>query len=262
MWVIKDDDSTIYLLGTFHMVKPGTDWRSAKINDAFASSDEVWLEATEGDDPTMIQSLAMKYGLDPQHPLSSKLPSDARAKLDEAAKAMGLRSAMLEPLRPWMAALTITVAPLMRAGYDPGMGIDKSLEGDAERAHKSVRTFETPEQQILLFANLPEETELKFFLQTLDETAAAPKMVDQMADAWLDGDLEALDSLVFDKMKQGAPELYDIMIVERNRDWSKQIATLMKGAGTTFVAVGAGHLTGDNSVQALLAQQGFDVARY
>ncbi|HET6158473.1 MAG TPA: TraB/GumN family protein, partial [Dongiaceae bacterium] len=190
------------------------------------------------------------------------LPSDARAKLDEAAKAMGLRSAMLEPLRPWMAALTITVAPLMRAGYDPGMGIDKSLEGDAERAHKSVRTFETPEQQILLFANLPEETELKFFLQTLDETAAAPKMVDQMADAWLDGDLEALDSLVFDKMKQGAPELYDIMIVERNRDWSKQIATLMKGAGTSFIAVGAGHLTGDNSVQALLAQQGFDVARY
>src|SRR5262245_44666356 len=86
MWVIKDDDSTIYLLGTFHMVKPGTDWRSDKIRQAFESSDEVWLEATEGDDPTVIQSLAIQYGLDPQHPLSSKLSPEAKAKLAEVAK--------------------------------------------------------------------------------------------------------------------------------------------------------------------------------
>src|SRR5262249_31310956 len=157
-------------------------------------------------------------------------------KLAEVAQSAGLKAAMLEPLRPWMAALAITVAPLMRAGYDPKIGIDKSLEGDASRTHKPVRTFETPEQQNLLFTNLPADEEMKFFLLTLDDAAAAPQAVDQMADAWEDGDLDGLNALVYDKMKRAAPELYESMIVERNRAWSRQIATLMKGAGTSFIA--------------------------
>ncbi len=262
MWVVKDADSTIYLLGTFHMVKPGTQWRSHKIDAAFESSAELWLETTEGDDPTKIPALILKYGFDPKHPLSSKLSPEANVKLADAAKVAGMRPAALEPLRPWTAALMITVVPLVRAGYDPSKGVDKELEVDAKAARKTVKTFETPEEQILFFANLPEDIELEFLAQSLEEAALAPKMVDQMADAWVAGDIDRLDELVFDKMKQGAPELYDKLIVQRNRDWSERIAAMMAGAGTSFIAVGAGHLTGDHGVQALLAKRGLAVARY
>jgi uncharacterized protein YbaP (TraB family) len=262
MWVVKDTDSTIYLLGTFHMVKPDTKWRSDKIAAAFDSSDELWLEADVSGDPAKTQALVLKYGLDPSHPLSSKLSPEMKDKLDQVATAAGLKPAKLEPLRPWVAALAVVVAPLMRAGYDPAKGVDRELGAEAKTAHKKIKTFETAEQQILIFANLSEAAQLDFLSQSLDEAAIGPETVDQMANAWIAGDVDTLGDLMLGKMKDRAPELYETLIVQRNRAWSERIATMMAGAGTSFIAVGAGHLTGENSVQSLLAKRGLEVARY
>ena len=86
MWVVKDADSTIYLLGTFHLTKPDMHWRSDKIEAAFKDSSELWLEASGDGDAAPLQGLVMKYGLDPAHPLSSKLSSDDWARVQSAAR--------------------------------------------------------------------------------------------------------------------------------------------------------------------------------
>ncbi len=262
MWVVKDEDSTLYLLGTFHLVKPGTHWWSDKIEAAFKDSDELWLEAVEQSEPGSLQLLVLSNGIDPERPLSSKLSAEELAALDEAAKAVGLPAAQLDPMRPWLAALTLTLVPLLKQGYDPKEGVDKTLEAGAATAHKRVRTFETPEQQILFLAGLSEQSELAFLSQTLKEIAAGPQYVDRMTTAWVAGDVKELDTMMVQQMKDAAPELYDTLIVRRNLDWSEQIATLMKGSGTSFIAVGAGHLTGEKSLQTLLEQRGFTVAPY
>jgi hypothetical protein len=262
MWVVKDADSTLYLLGTFHLAKPETHWWSDKIDAAFKESDELWLEASENGDTALLQSLVLKHGIDRAHPLSSKLGADDWARLDEAAKSAGLRASRFEPMRPWLAALTLAVAPLVKAGYDPQKGADKQLEASAKGSKKIVKTFETPEQQILFFAGMPEQAEIAFLLQTLDEVAAGPKHMDQLADAWAAGDTRQLDAMILERMKGAAPELYDTLFVRRNLDWSDQIAAIMKGSGTSFVAVGAGHLVGDRSVQAILTERGFTVTPY
>ena len=114
----------------------------------------------------------------------------------------------------------------------------------------------------MFFSSLPQQSEIDFLVQTLDEIAAGPKYVDGMARAWLAGDTHELEVMVLERMKTGAPALYDALIVRRNLDWSDQIETVMKGAGTSFVAVGAGHLVGDQSVPAILAKRGFTVAAY
>jgi len=262
MWVVKDEDSTIYLLGTFHLVKPDTHWRSDKIAAALKSSDELWLEASESGDAATVQGLVLKYGLDLSHPLSTKLGSDDMVKLQAAAKDADLSAAALEPMRPWLAALTLSVAPLVKKGYDPKVGVDRQLESDATAAHKPVKTFETPEQQILFFARLPERSEVEFLSHTLDELSAGTERTDQLANAWADGDIKQLDTIMVKTMKVATPELYDTLIVKRNLDWGDKIAAMMKGSGTIFVAVGAGHLVGDRSLQAILMERGFNVAPY
>jgi uncharacterized protein len=262
MWVVKDADSTLYLLGTFHAVKPGTPWRTEKMNAAFVASSDLWIEASEDGNELAIQALVMKHGMDLKHPLSTKISPETKVKLDQAAIDAGLKPSVLEPMRPWTAALAITVTPLLRAGYDPQQGVDKVLEADAKATQKPVHTFETPEQQILFFANLPPDTEIAMLTQTIEEAAKAPDMVERMAGAWLAGDIEALDALSFGPMKEGAPALYDTLIVQRNKAWTERIAILMQGAGTTFIAVGAGHLTGPHSLQTLLQARGFEVERY
>jgi len=262
MWVVKDADSTIYLLGTFHLTKPDMNWRSDKINAAFESSDELWLEASVHGDEATLQKLVLKHGFDPRHPLSGKLSGDDWAKVQSTAKLAGVPVQAVEQMRPWLAALTLVIAPLMKQGYDPKQGADRQLEESALSGNKIVKTFETPEQQLLLFSSLPEQLEIKFLAQTLDDIAAGPTYVDGMARAWLAGNTGELETMTLDRMKTGAPELYDAMFVRRNLDWSNQIATIMKGAGTSFVAVGAGHLVGDQSVPAILAKRGFTVTPY
>ena len=265
MWVVRDADSTIYLLGTFHAIKPGMNWRTEKIDAAFEASDEIWTEVDGMTDPetqNQIAALVMKHGLDPQHPLSSKLqPADAE-KLKTVVKDYELDPAATEMMRPWLVALTLGMAPALRDGYDMEHGVDYVLEADAKATHKSQKGFETAEQQVMIFADLSPEDELGFLLQSLRSPAESKEIIDRLADAWVIGDVEAMDKEMLLSMKADTPGLYDAMFTRRNVAWSRQLAAVMQGAGTSFVAVGAGHLIGDDGLPALLADLGFEVERY
>lgn len=262
MWVVKDVDSTIYLLGTIHMIRPGMNWRSDKIDDALEVSDEFWMEATENGDMEMLGGLIVKHGYDRARPLSSKLNSDDWARVQSAAKIVGLPISTVERMRPWLAALALGLKPATKEdGYDLTQGVDRSLEASARAVRKTVKTFETMEQQMQIFSSLPEESEVALLIQSLDEIASSKSAVDQMADAWMAGDLGVLEAKMVE-LKTSAPELHDLAFVRRNLDWCDQIAGIMKGAGTSFVAVGAGHMVGDQGVPALLMKRGFTVTPY
>lgn len=262
MWVVKDVDSTIYLLGTIHMIRPGMNWRSDKIDAALDASDEYWMEATENGDMAMLQGLIVKHGYDRTRPLSTKLNGDDWARVQSAAKAVGLPISTVERMRPWLAALALGLRPATKEdGYDFAQGVDRSLEASARTVRKTVKTFETMEQQMQIFSSLPEESEVALLVQSLDEIALGRSDLDRMTDAWMAGDLAALEAKTVE-LKTSAPELYDLAFVRRNLDWCDQIAGIMKGAGTSFVAVGAGHMVGGQGVPAILAERGFTVMPY
>lgn len=260
VWVVKDKDSTIYLLGTIHVLKPDTQWRTPVIDKALAESADLWLEV-EADDPAVMQPLILKYGVDPANPLSKKLSADDLSKLDAAAKGMGSSAAALDPMRPWLAGLTLSVVPMLKAGYDPASGIEAKLKAEAKAAGKPVRTLETAEQQIRFFADLPPALEMEFLKSALEDTADSPAVLDNMVKAWSAGDVEGLGKLMFDDMEKEYPDLYEVLLVKRNQDWAGQIDTLLDGKGVTVIAVGAGHLTGDDSLQAQLAKRGIKAKR-
>jgi uncharacterized protein YbaP (TraB family) len=260
LWVIRDEDSTLYLLGTVHVLKPDTVWRTPAIDAALASADELWIEV-ETDDAAALAPLVRRHGRDPERPLSSKLTADQKARLDAAAVAMGASSADFEPLRPWLAGLQLSMGPLMQVGYDPASGVEARLKALAREAGKPVRTLETLEQQIGFFADLPADAELAFLLSALDEVDSGPAMLDALVAAWSAGDVEALDALMVDQMAAEYPTLYDALLVRRNRNWAGQIQTLLAGEGVAVIAVGAAHLVGDDSVQAQLASRGLRVER-
>jgi uncharacterized protein YbaP (TraB family) len=260
LWVVRDEDSTIYLLGTVHVLRPDTVWRTPAIDKALAEADELWIEV-EADDPAAMQPLVARYGLDPANPLSSKLTPEQKARLDAAAAGMGASGAALEPLRPWLAGLTLSVGPLVKAGYDPASGVETKLKAAARAAGKPIRTLETLEQQIGFFADLPPAVELAFLLSALDEIDTGPATLDALVAAWSAGDQEALNALMVSEMAADYPELYQALLVDRNKDWAGQIQTLLAGKGVTVIAVGAAHLVGDDSVQVQLLARDIAVER-
>ena len=148
LWVVKDTDSTLYLFGSIHVLRPTTGWASPRVNAAFESASDIWFEISNPDDQAAMIPLIQQYGLSPQTPLSSRLTPEELAELDVAAKTIGASAAQLEPMKPWLVALSLSVAPLIKAGYDPQSGVELALKARAEAAGKSIHGFETLEDQI------------------------------------------------------------------------------------------------------------------
>ena len=80
MWVIRDKDSTIYLIGTVHLLRHETEWNATKVTKAVTESSELWLEVANIDDQASALPLITQYGMDPEKTLSSKLNAGARRK--------------------------------------------------------------------------------------------------------------------------------------------------------------------------------------
>lgn len=259
LWVVKDADSTLYLFGSVHVLRPTTGWASPRVEAAFDSASDIWFEISNPDDQAAIMPLIQQHGLSPETPLSSRLTPEENAELDAAAQAMGASAAQLQPMKPWLAALSLSVAPLIKAGYDPKSGVELVLKARAEAAGKPIHGFETIDKQIGILAGLPDDVQLVFLRETLKDYENAAAKLDEMVEAWARGDVATLDRVTITEMKDASPALYQSVLVDRNTDWANQIQTLLEGSGTAFIAVGAAHLTGDDSVQAILQKRGVTV---
>lgn len=259
LWVVRDADSTLYLFGTMHLLRPTTGWGSDRIDQAFASASRLIMEVDSPEDQSALLPLIRRHGLSPDRPLSSLLTPAELATLDAAARTMGGSAADMEPMRPWLAGVTIQSASVIRAGYDAGSGVEPILKARALAAGMDVSGFETPDEQIRMLAGFPEAGQLAYLRRSLDEFGAAQTEVDRLVEAWASGDVGTIRSLAVDPMRD-TPLLYDTLLVRRNTNWANQIETLLEGSGTAFIAVGALHLAGDDSVQQILRGRGVEVA--
>lgn len=263
LWAIRSDRATIYLFGTIHMLPAGADWESPRIAKAFGDSSDVWLELIDDDSPK-LGALVMQLGFDAAHPLSSRLSAAEFAKLDAAATSLGLPGGAktLDTMRPWQAALDLTILPVQQAGYDPTKGADQVLKRQAADAGKNLHGLETAEKQLHFFADMPPAQENLILESTLDEIDEGPAKIEDSVTAWLAGDVAEFDKLFLEFREPKYRPLYKTLIIDRNQAWAKQIAGMVKtGSGTSFIAVGAGHLAGPDSLIVALEHQGVTVER-
>ena len=261
LWVISDADSTIYLFGTVHVLRPTTGWATDRIDAAFDSADQIYFEISNPDDQAAVMPIVQQLGLSPQQPLSSLLTAEENADLDAATASLGMPAGQMNIFRPWLAAITLSVAPLIKAGYDPQSGVELVLKARALAAGKPVHGFETLDQQIGIIAGMPEDAQLAFLRSTLKTYDNASVELDRLVGAWSQGDVAAIEEYGVREMREESEAIYDALLVNRNTDWAGQIQTLLDGSGTVFIAVGAAHLAGDDSVQAILEQRGVHASR-
>lgn len=260
LWVVRDADSTLYLFGTVHFLRPTIAWESSRVVAAFHGADRLVLEVADPDDQTAVLPLVQQYGMAPDRPLSSLLTPEELARLDAAARTVGASAAQLDGLRPWLAGVMLSASALARAGYEPGSGADMILRARAVAAGKPVSGLETPEDQVRMLAGFPEAGQLAFLRRTLDDFDNALVVPDHLVEAWTAGDIETIEAIAVAPMRRDSERLYQAVLVERNTRWADRIEAMLDGSGTVFIAVGVMHLTGDDSVQAILGARGVDVA--
>lgn len=263
LWHISDADSDIYILGTIHVLPSDLDWRTGAIDEAFGSAGTVWFEAPANDPAAAIEMLTLvqQYGLNPPGTsLSSRIDPDTLSRLNQFAAEAGLPLATLEPLRPWLAAITLTAAYVQSHGFDPESGVEAQLWPIATERGKKLSYFETLEEQIRFFADLPGDVEVGLFEQTVLEYTESSDALDALVTAWQTANLGEIDRLVNGEMRDQAPEIYDVVIAQRNARWVEKIQSLLKDSGSHFIALGAGHLAGEEGVIEQLRAAGIPVA--
>ncbi|MGX1801899.1 TraB/GumN family protein [Brevundimonas naejangsanensis] len=261
LWVVRDADSTVYLFGTVHVLRPGTAWGSDKVDAAFASASDIWVEIADQDDQAVVMPVIQQHGVDPSCPLSSILSAADFAAFDKVAQANGASGAALDAYRPWLAAFMISMSGPTNAGYRSEAGVDKTLMDRARAQGKALHGFETADIQVRLIAGMSEEAQVAYLNNYVRNADGIVTNLDDTVAAWLKGDAAEAGRLNRVNTRDIHEDIHRAALIERNADWTNQIETMMQGAGTAFVAVGAAHLMDQDSVIDMLTAKGFTVER-
>lgn len=261
LWVVKDADTTIYLFGTVHVLKPGLSWFDEAVKTAFDKSDELMLEIVMPEDQAEMAKVMMPLAIDQTgKTLSSRLDADQLKAYQAAMASVGLPPAQFDIFEPWFPAITLSVLPLTKLGYDPEQGAEKLLTAHAKKAGKPVAGLETLSQQLGFFDALPETQQVTFLNAVVKDLDKLGPQLDKMVVLWAKGDPDGL-AVTMNESMAATPELAKTLLWDRNARWADQLKARMDKPGTVFVAVGAGHLAGEKSVQDYLKAQGLTVKR-
>lgn len=251
LWVVRDPDTTVYLFGTIHVLRPGLSWFDEAVREAFDRSDTLVLEMVEPDAAAQQRVVAAKAFTPAGPPLSAALPPKHRRALATAMAEAKVPTALYERMRPWFAAITLSLTPVEKMGFVAANGPEGVLSRAAAQAGKQVTGLETFEGQLGVFDTLRQPAQLQLLRSTLDELPGAGAQMERMVADWAKGDPDAL-AREMNASLQGSPEVTKALLTDRNRRWAAWIAERMRTPGTVFIAVGAGHLAGPQSVQAML----------
>ena len=259
LWLVGDEDTTIYLFGTVHALPPGVEWFEGNIANAFAASDSLVTEVVNKDDTAMAGQMIKLAMLHEGANLRDQLSPEQRAAYDKALADLAIPPAMLDRFEPWYAAMALSTLPLMKQGYSPENGVEGQLDKKASARKMPHQGLETVEYQIGLFDGLPADVQQRYLGEVIEQLPTIREDIAAIIAAWKSGDAEELARLM--NFGDSDPVFAETLLTGRNKAWAEWIDERMDKPGTVFVAVGAGHLAGKGSVQEQLAKRGIGTAR-
>nr|WP_315847947.1 TraB/GumN family protein [uncultured Rhodoferax sp.] len=265
LWKVSDADNSIYLLGSFHMLKASDYPLAPSVNAALADVQQVFFEVAprEMADPAlparMMQAATRTDGKTLQQAVS---PATWRALQRYAGKNQ-MDVAGLQGLKPWFVGMLLALTESQKLGLNPALGLDRHLMDRAAQAGKSTQGLETADAQIAMLDSLDATLQDAFLQDTLREMGDFKGLFEELHTAWRQGDVAALERTALAEMREQYPVLYQRVNVDRNKAWLPQLDALLrdKARDNVLVVVGALHLVGSDGVVHMLADKGYRVER-
>lgn len=254
LWKVSDEDTTIYLFGTVHVLPKELVWYDAEIDAALSASDTVVTEIRmDPESEAAMGQLAQSRGVFTDGTtLRSLLNEEQTASYEAALAGLGAPPQAFDPLKPWLAGLTLSLVPLIQQGYDPNSGVDKVIISQA--GERTQEALETAEFQIDIFDGLPQEAQVAFMMEAVTGMSKVKETIDSMVAEWVEGDPDGLAEVMNADLSD--EKLAEKLLYQRNATWAEWIDNRLDTTpGTVFIAVGAGHLAGEKSVQDYLSDR-------
>lgn len=259
LWKVEDADTAIYLFGTIHALPAGVDWFRGPVASAFESADELVTEVAESS-PAQVQGAVLGMAVLPAGvSLRDQIAPADRHPFEQALHKLGMPATALDRFEPWYAAIALATVPLARDGFTTENGVEALLDRRAKDGAKPHIGLETAVFQLSLFDSLPADVQHRYLREVVKSLPDLKTEIGAMTEAWQRGDAETLARLINED--ESDPALMEALLVNRNRTWAEWIRQRMDRPGAVFMAVGAGHLAGKDSVQDFLRAHGLTAQR-
>ena len=252
--------ATVYLVGSVHLLTKDFYPLPAVVEKAYTDSDLLVEEVDMAEMTGPSSQMGMlRKGMQPSStPLDKVLSPATMDLLAKKAENIGLPLDALKQFKPWLIALTIEAMQWQKQGFDPQLGVDFHFYEKASKDGKAVQGLETVEYQIARFDEMSPELQDHLLAETLKDLDTEQANMNKLMEAWRSGDAPAVERIVLKDLQQ-EPQLYQRLLVERNKNWLPKIEALFARPKAALVVVGAAHLVGPDGLLAMLKSKGYKV---
>lgn len=265
LWKVSDGDNHVYLLGSFHALKPD-DYPMAPSLDAAIDDAEKFafeLSPDELRSPELGKKMAQAALIGNGKTLQDEVPAPLYQKLKSYLDKNSIPEKNIVVFQPWFVALIVSITEMQHLGYDPALGLDQKLIDRVKAGGKPAIGLETGDEQIAALAGMTDAEQQSSLKEALDEATDFKEHMDALHDEWREGDADALFKRMGVELKRDYPALYQRIDVERNQAWLPKIKAMLDGEhhDDTLIAVGSLHLLGPDGLVAKLQAEGYRVER-
>ncbi|MEO1044594.1 MAG: TraB/GumN family protein [Pseudomonadota bacterium] len=278
IWRLSDDDTTIYLFGTIHILPEGFKWRSSKLDAIIEEADELVMETSEDEDDLdamMMEMIGTIFNATAERgPLSSLVDAENRPKLEMLAEQIGMPKDFIDIMPVWLLGFFSFYDGAADFGSVDEYGVETVLGKIFKSSNKPISAIEDGNAVMAAMSAIDETAmiaELNTALSKWDGKGPLfgtpetnPSLADPIAyfaddHGWAQGKTSAMASGL--SREELGDAFYDVLLVDRNRAWAEWLDDRLDAPGTVLVAVGAGHLAGPDSVQVMLRKRGLETER-
>ena len=260
IWKVSSGTTYIYLLGSVHVANQDLYPLDKTIEDTFDSADYLVVEVnTNNLSQIHASELLMQYGVyTGGDSFKNNVSEELYNKLAELFQENEIDIALFNDYKPFVIYNFMSQLILKSLGYKVENGIDLYFMDKADVSDMSILELETTEYQLSLLNSIPDEIIIRLMQYDI-ENLETEKYLQDLFDAWEDGDAVKMETVAFDILVE-VPELapyYEIMYGQRNDNMVQKIEEFLAGDEVYFIVVGAAHLVGENGLLNLLQNKGY-----
>ena len=260
LWKVSKGNSELYIGGTIHVLS-ATDYPlPAEFEKAYNQAELIVFEtdlaamAEMETQKLLLERVMYKRGKS----LKDELSADTYKALVDYVASKGLMIEALNQFKPPMVMITLLMAELQNLGM-AGTGVDNYFNGKAIADGKQLGELETIEVQLDVIANMGKGYEDELILSTIADMKELPVIMGDLKKAWRTGDMKLMEEIAISPMKVEFPELFRLLLVDRNNSWIPKIEAMLDTPEIEFILMGALHLAATEGIISQLRSKGYTV---
>lgn len=243
-----------YLFGTMHMIEKQYFYFPESLEKLVKKSDLLVMEIAGIPDQTeAMKYLVLKEGtfydfFTPQQMDTILAWTKSNMMMDEKAF-----KTTFSKFKPFVLVQTATQMQFMGKTESYEM----TFQNIANKNKIRLEGLETIADQMKIFDDLTKEQQAEMVMEGIRDQAKSNEMSSQLQQIYRRQQIDSLYNLIHSEGGILAAE-QNTFLDNRNKNWIPKIKNYVS-QGKTFIAVGAGHLSGENGVIRLLEKEGFTV---